>query len=60
MRIIQCWNACEARRAAEGCNCFNNCAPQGLQTPGLQLFGYVADCSKSIQYPEAMQCETGC
>ncbi|MCB9588022.1 MAG: hypothetical protein H6718_21630 [Polyangiaceae bacterium] len=60
MRIVQCWNACEARRASEGCNCFNNCAPQGLQTPGLSLFGYVADCSKAIQYPEAIECETGC
>ncbi|MCA9642545.1 MAG: hypothetical protein KC492_17720, partial [Myxococcales bacterium] len=38
-RIVQCWNACESRRAAEGCNCFNNCAPQGTATPGIQLFG---------------------
>lgn len=59
-RIIQCWNDCELKRATEGCNCFNNCAPQGQQTPGLQLFGYVADCSKNINYPQGIACETGC
>ena len=60
LRIAQCWSACEARRATEGCNCFNNCGPQGMQTPGLQLFGYVLDCSKGISYPQAIECETGC
>ncbi|MEZ4221982.1 MAG: hypothetical protein R3B13_13700 [Polyangiaceae bacterium] len=59
-QMVQCWNHCESRRAAEGCNCFNNCAPQGAATPGAQNFDYLASCSKAIKYPENIECRTGC
>jgi hypothetical protein len=59
-QIIECWNYCEARRATEGCNCFHNCTPQGNATPGLKTFEYLASCSKAIQYPQGLQCRTGC
>ena len=69
MRIVQCWNSCEAQRkvtaareggrTGAGCECFPNCFPQLAETPGNVPFMRILGLLQGHSL-DGMSCRSGC
>ena len=66
MRVVKCWNECEAQRklvasqgTGAGCACFQNCFPQGHETPGIKEFMRIIALVQDGP-PPGLSCRSGC